>query len=176
MLDRTRLINRLIKDFNFKSYLEIGINSGVNFNLVECDFKVGVDPNCDATYRMTSDAYFLQYKYTYDLVFIDGLHLAEQVYKDTINSIKVLNPGGIILIHDCLPEKEERQLRVRKTGNWQGDIWKAVVELAKHNYSMELLKIETGIVLVKNEHKEYNIPGGELTFKWYKENFIKMFK
>ena len=42
---RTSIINHLIKKNNFKKYLEIGVRKGNNFNKIEIDFKIAVDPN-----------------------------------------------------------------------------------------------------------------------------------
>jgi len=65
-----------------------------------------VDPAQGGTVRMTSDDYFAQAiaeGTKFDIVFIDGLHHHDQVYRDIINSLEVLTPGGSILMHDCLP-------------------------------------------------------------------------
>lgn len=40
------------------------------------------------------------YNQTFDLVFIDADHSERAVLSDTINSLKVLNPGGLIIWHD----------------------------------------------------------------------------
>jgi len=76
-----------------------------------------------ADYQITSDQFFeSQFMKSgvqrYDIVFIDGLHEAEQVYRDAINSLQLLNYRGTIVFHDinpCVP------------GN--GSCWKAFVYL-----------------------------------------------
>ena len=46
----TQLLNVLIKKHNLKSYLEIGVqNPANNFDKIECDSKVGVDPEVKVT-------------------------------------------------------------------------------------------------------------------------------
>jgi predicted O-methyltransferase YrrM len=174
MLDRTLLINKLINENGYKRYLEIGVGSGMNFNQVECKKKFSVDPNGNAYYTGTSDKFFEQNNVPFDIVFVDGLHLAYQAEKDTLNSLKVLRPGGVIVIHDCLPAKEERQFPERVTKNWQGDVWKAIVSLAHAGWLMKLLEIETGIVLLWPDKKKYSIPEGELTWDWFQKHFKNM--
>jgi predicted O-methyltransferase YrrM len=71
---------------------------------------IGVDPNQGVTLRMTSDEFFAANQFTFDIVFIDGLH--DQVAKDIENSLRVLNPGGIIVMHDCNPTTKISQLRM----------------------------------------------------------------
>ena len=92
-MHRTQLINHICNKIKAKTYLEIGVDDGVNFNNIQCDYKVGVDPNpyCKyATYHITSDDYFQFHNEKFDLVFIDGLHHYDQVYKDIENSLKIL--------------------------------------------------------------------------------------
>jgi predicted O-methyltransferase YrrM len=61
----------------------------------------------------------------FDIVFIDGLHISEQVVMDIQNSLDVLNPKGTIVMHDCLPINEAAQSRERLGDHWNGDVWKA---------------------------------------------------
>jgi hypothetical protein len=92
---------------------------------------VGVDPVHGGAHRMTSGAFFDQNTGCFDLVFVDGLHLREQVVRDVENAARWLNPGGCIVLHDCLPTRREQQLRTQPGGGrpWTGDVWKAVVDL-----------------------------------------------
>jgi hypothetical protein len=79
---RTDLIAFIQKRYQYKSYLEIGCNDDTNFDKVKQLFSrvVCVDPEKGGTMRMTSDEYFINNQDTYDLIFIDGLHEAHQVY------------------------------------------------------------------------------------------------
>jgi pyridoxal biosynthesis lyase PdxS len=171
MLERTILLNKLIKDNNYKSYLEIGAGSGINFNEIICKVKISVDPINEATIMKTSDDFFIENKNTFDIIFVDGLHLSEQVIKDVNNSLSVLNNKGVIVIHDCLPKAEHHQFRERISKNWQGDVWVAIVQLAKEGWYMELKDIETGIVLLYNKKKKYKIPKGIYSWEYYLCNF-----
>jgi len=122
---RWDIINQLIKNHNYKKYLEIGYQEGVNFRKIECENKYSVDPNGKADYKGTSDDFYRQNKETRDIIFIDGLHEAKQVKRDIINSIKALNDGGCIVLHDCLPKTFEMQKVPRETNIWTGNVWRA---------------------------------------------------
>ena len=124
---RTDLINYLIVKNGYKKYLEIGVAGGDNLNNIHVEQKFGVDtwPGAPCNFHMTSDEFFSQNQETFDIVFIDGLHLYEQVLRDIENSLKCLNPGGIIVMHDCLPNLPEQQSRTPIPGAWNGDTWKA---------------------------------------------------
>ena len=125
---RFDIINKIIKKKKFETYLEIGCQSDVNFSKIIIKNKIGVDPQSGGTHRMTSDDFFKQNKSTFDLIFIDGLHVYEQVLKDIENSLKVLNDNGVILIHDCLPAKIWHQTIPQTHSSWNGDVWKSIVK------------------------------------------------
>ncbi len=117
---RWDIINKLIKDNDYKSYLEIGYYKGWNFDRIECAHKTATDPNPCKTLEqeeaepgsIISDEHGTIYKKTSDddfddmpeedkwgLIFIDGLHEADQVYRDIQNSVKHLAFGGTVVLH-----------------------------------------------------------------------------
>ena len=126
--NRLYIVQDIIKKKNYKSYLEIGCFDDELFNYVNCENKVGVDPVSGGTIRKTSDQFFENNKVYFDCIFIDGLHKYNQVKKDILNSLKFLNKGGIILLHDCLPNNFYAQATPRCQWEWNGDVWKAIVE------------------------------------------------
>ena len=153
---RFDIINKIIKKKKFESYLEIGCQSDVNFSKIIVKNKIGVDPQSGGTHRMTSDDFFKQNKSTFDLIFIDGLHVYEQVLKDIENSLKVLNDNGVILIHDCLPAKIWHQTIPQTHSSWNGDVWKSIVK-SRTRIDIDTYTIEAdqglGLIL-KRENKD----------------------
>ena len=146
-IHRYDIINRLIKTFNYKNYLEIGVSDGDNFVKVECENKTSVDPVQlgYTTHQMTSDEYFEQLAddVKFDIVFIDGLHLWEQCYKDIENSLKHLSPNGVIICHDMNPLEE--MFQSRKEYNqyiWNGDVWRAFVKVRSEHSNLYTCMIE----------------------------------
>ncbi|WP_390881376.1 glycosyltransferase [Thalassoroseus pseudoceratinae] len=128
-MNRVHLINHLLSQCSDGRYLEIGCASNRTFNAVQARTKVGVDPVRGGTVRATSDEFFQTCTDQFDVIFIDGLHLHEQVLRDVHNSLARLTPNGVIVLHDCLPKCEAHQLRQKQSGGWTGDVWKAIVEL-----------------------------------------------
>ena len=126
--NRSEIIQNIIDQKKYNSYLEIRCFSNELFNSVNIKNKIGVDPVSGGTLRMTSDDFFMKNKDFFDIIFIDGLHHYEQVKKDIENSLKFLNKSGVILLHDCLPKNVFEQAVPRCTYNWNGDVWKAIVE------------------------------------------------
>jgi len=175
---RVTVVNYLIKKNNFRSYLEIGCDKDYLFSKVIIKKKIGVDPKSGGTARMTSDTFFLKNKKTFDIIFIDGLHIYDQVKRDVLNSIKVLNKNGLILLHDCLPRKISEQHVPRMRNLWTGDVWKVIVDLRTNkNLDTYTLIADMGIGIVlkrKNRNllkldKEFK----KLNFKDYFYNHKK---
>lgn len=152
---RWHLIQKIIDKKKIKKYLEIGCDKNQLFSKIKVPYKVGVDPNMGGNIKMTSDNFFKQNHEKFDLIFIDGLHHYEQVKKDLINSLKVLNYGGLILVHDCLPQTQSHQAVPRYRMTWTGDVWKAIVELrCKKNLNIFTILIDMGISVVQKKRNQ----------------------
>jgi len=126
--DRKDFLNELISRNGYRAYLEIGCWNDDCFSKIAAPHKVGVDPRSGGTLRLTSDDFFARNAERFDLIFIDGLHLYEQVRKDILHSLEVLEDGGTIVLHDCVPTRCIEQYETQVTRIWNGDVWKAMVE------------------------------------------------
>lgn len=155
---RTEIIQKFISKRNYKSYLEIGTYRNVNFDKITIDEKVSIDPDPEAkaTYQMTSNEFFAVNQEKFDIVFIDGLHEHNQVYKDIQNSLKFLNPNGVIILHDCMPKNEKMQLWDNKSHQheeWTGDTWKAYYKVLNEiNYKVYVLDTDYGCGVIDTSH------------------------
>lgn len=186
-MQRYDIINHLIKKNEYTSYLEIGVrNHNDCFNRIDCKLKHGVDPGNEwgepATYVMTSDEFFDKHiSQKYDIIFIDGLHLDYQVYRDIENSIKNLNEGGTIILHDCNPpdiyhaREDYYDTTTPAGGNWNGTVWKAIVAFRSSVHAKEykcfVVDTDYGIGVI---HKGDSTPivntNGFYSFNMLKEN------
>ena len=163
-MNRTTLLDYVARSRACQSYLEIGCNRDGTFQQVAIPQRVGVDPKRGGTLRMTSDEFFAVNQQSFDLVFIDGLHLREQVLRDVENALRVLSPHGCIVIHDCLPTERQQQLREPAGGGepWTGDVWKAVVELRQRpDLDIAVLDADWGWVCYSHDRtpRLWPIPG-----------------
>lgn len=144
---RSEIINFLLDSLgkDGTKYLEIGVrNPEDNFNKICSAKKISVDPGIEfktnpVDYKMTSDEFFNQIRngeilsrdIKFDVIFIDGLHLAEQVERDINNSLHHIQDNGFIVLHDCNPPTE---FHSRESFSyyispakyfWNGTTWKA---------------------------------------------------
>jgi|SRR5690554_5141131 len=172
---RSEVINFLLQYLNRETtYLEIGVrNPADNFDKIKSDTKYSVDPGIEfkenpVDFKLTSDAFFdqlrngkvLNQEVRFDVIFIDGLHLAEQVDRDIANSLEFIKEDGFIVLHDCNPPtqwhaREEHNYRLSPAGsNWNGTTWKAFVKWRK-NESIFSCCIDTdwGVGILSKEHK-----------------------
>lgn len=179
---RWDIINFLIARYRYFRYLEIGVAGGDTFNQVKCQIKHSVDPGSpfQPTFQMTSDDFFASRQKTenplgassYDIVFVDGLHLREQVLRDVDNSLAALSDNGIIIVHDCLPGIVEHQGRERAGDNaWNGDVWKAMAELrARPDLVVYTINTDWGCGFIKKGTQTPVQLPKELDWKYYIEN------
>jgi predicted O-methyltransferase YrrM len=77
--------------------------------------------------------YMGQCQKTFDLIFLDGDHSAAAVYKEIPLALRLLNPGGYILLHDFFP---------RKKSLWKGGDYIPGPKLALDRLQKEGAKID----------------------------------
>ena len=178
-LNRKEIVQKIIEFKKFKKYLEIGTFKNDLFNYIDCEKKIGVDPFSGGNVRKTSDEFFADNTKKFDLIFIDGLHHYDQVKKDILNSISILENNGIILMHDCMPRDYYYQAVPRSQFNWNGDTWKAFLEIRSNdNYDSYCCYADEGIgVILKRPNRNklnFNIEKFKnFNFNLYVENYQK---
>ena len=174
--NRIELIKYMIENKNYKKYLEIGCHNDEVFNKISIE-KIGVDPVSGGNFRGTSDEFFKKNKSNFDCIFIDGLHEYKQVKQDILNSIKFLEKDGIIILHDCLPPSIEHQRVPRTRYTWNGDVWKAIVEVRtwSHVDTYTILSDQgLGIIQKKYNSDILNLKitnFDKLSYKFFYENY-----
>lgn len=185
-LFRWNVINALLATTKQKRFLEIGIQRGVCGSKVHAGFKVGVDPaphpsarrHYNAVHRQESDAFFAQLpaEARFDVVLVDGLHHGDQVLRDVDNALLHLAEDGAIVMHDCNPLTELAQRVPRETGVWNGDCWKAMVELRRRP-GLDAFTIDSdhGIGIVRRAPNPSPLEApGELTYPDLEEDRAKL--
>jgi hypothetical protein len=175
-----RWIHEILRPAN---YMEIGIRNADSLRLASAEtICVGIDPEPEIqaalppktrVFRMTSDDFFADYGApqgsrgsrpegflpdllhapTFDLAFIDGLHLFEQALRDFIHLEKFASPRSVVMLHDCLPLDAVTAGRTRTTHFYSGDVWKLTMCLNVHRPDLKMKMIRTGptgLCLVSN--------------------------
>lgn len=178
MKDKSQIINEVIQEVEATSYLEIGYGAGHNFKKIECKDKVAVDPNVEdkLVLKLTSNDFFDKTEVNYDVVFIDGLHHAEQVRKDIINAIKC--KAKAIILHDTLPHNKEMQEVPRKQRVWTGNVWRAAVGFIKSYPDVFTVtyRSDYGLTVIYPEGKKTrkHFEDMDMTYEEFKENEVEL--
>ncbi|MCV6979907.1 class I SAM-dependent methyltransferase [Mycolicibacterium pulveris] len=125
-------------------------------------------------FETTSDAFFanetaLLERHPVDVALIDGLHTYEQVVRDVENTVRYLKDDGVIFLHDCNPPFElagrradswEEFMAQQKgpllIGIWNGDVWKAIVQLrsTRPDLLVGVLKCDQGVGFLRKGSPE----------------------
>ena len=155
LYNRVSFISVATQKFENCSYLEIGCDNNICFNSIPVIDKIGVDPDRGGNIKDTSDNFFKNNKKIFDVIFIDGLHVYDQCRRDVINSLKFLNGGGFIFIHDLIPRNYMEE-NVPKLGEpWCGDVWKVAQELSKtKGIDFFVIKADHGVGMLKKKKRD----------------------
>jgi hypothetical protein len=147
-------LNALIRALDARVYLEIGIAKGKTLGAIAASHRCAVDPSpqidllhiprrCEVHLK-TSDEFFAEISPSrrFDAVFVDGLHEFRQSYRDCVNSLSRLAPGGFILVDDVVPIDAiaaipDLQFALREAdrsgvrlSSWMGDVYKTAMAIA----------------------------------------------
>ena len=184
-------VNQYLNDKNqYKTYLEIGTAHGVNYKKINCKTKIGVEPKkfknlseLVGILSITSDEFFAANVLRFDIIFIDGLHIKEQVLKDIINSLDVLNGNGIIVCHDMLPKTKEaanpdRHVAMSESKKWDWnwicyEAWLRLREKRPDLY-MGVLDFDYGVGIIKRGNQQLITVPDPVTYEWFDQNRDKM--
>jgi predicted O-methyltransferase YrrM len=157
--DHMSLLEHLAQWLKPERYLEIGVLHGESMKKIqhyaqEC---YGVDVtfshrnynNNVKLFEMPSDQFFanLDPSVKFDMVFIDGDHEKNQVYKDFINSKDRVIDDGLVILHDTVPMNEEM------TAHWFcHSAWEAAQKIKKEvrdEWEVLSLPFNPGITIMR---------------------------
>ena len=166
------IINRLITQFNFSSYLEYNKFDGATyFDEIRCASKTAAylpedsyldGPNIQRLLKLASSVDFDQIlsleglltRYAgrqFDLIFFDPVHIRPGVDLTLQTLARLLSPGGVLVIHDCNPTDPVLTSVRRRPGSWVGETYKAFA-LFRHFNRTQTLTIDEdfGVGLIWN--------------------------
>jgi hypothetical protein len=149
------LVAEVVKQLNCSTYLELGVYDGATLSkvngfvdrLISVDIKDLRKQKIGEFHLMTTDTFFETFTDKVDVVFIDADHNFESVKKDFKNSINLLNPLGMIILHDTDPI-EEKYLDF----GYCGDSYKMNSWIRKNYPELDVMTLpitEAGLTLVK---------------------------
>ena len=146
-----------------QNYIEIGIRHGYSLSISPSANKIAIDPGYGESdmqfdvqntkfFKTTSDEFFKKYNVqdyienSFDLGYIDGMHLFEYALRDFINLEKVSSKSSVIIVDDVIPRTEAEANRKPTGGSWTGDVWKMISCLAEYRQDLA-----SQMILAKSE-------------------------
>jgi predicted O-methyltransferase YrrM len=91
-----------------------------------------------ATFHQKDSVEWLQQdRATYDLIFLDGLHEGQQLYRELPLALRRLNPAGMILLHDVFPDHKP----LWPDGNVISGPWHAVERYSQEKAPIKVLPL-----------------------------------
>jgi hypothetical protein len=152
------LITELVKQLDCSSYLELGVYDGVTLSkvknyvdrLISVDIKDIRKEKIGEFYLDTTDNFFKNFNDQVDFIFIDADHSFESVKRDFENSIKLLSPFGMIVLHDTDPITKEYL-----APNYCNDSYKMDEWIRKNYHDLDIMTLpltEAGLSLIKRKN------------------------
>jgi len=167
----------LNKELQPRSYFEIGTDTGSSLNCFSCD-ALCVDPDFRVEanvwqkrrrtllHQSTSDDFFLGnalrefFPAGPDIAFLDGMHRAEFLLRDFMNTEIASHKRTLILLHDCLPLNTRMAERIPRQGDesegelrdaWTGDVWRVLFALKVYRPDLRIRFLDcppTGLIAI----------------------------
>lgn len=189
-LPKAQLINQLAHARNYSSYLEICTQwTGFYYKEIEhnrfglchrlmyrCppDFEDGLPIDFRSPDLEIGDALdqIAAHCTGYNLIFVDPYHLYETSLRDISEAFKLLNPGGAIVVHDCLPDSADiaTPYAPPEGDAWCGVTYKAFLDFVL-SQNLDYLTVDTDYgcgIITKTETPvaSHALPPAELVDAW----------
>jgi Methyltransferase domain len=88
-----------------------------------------------------------------DICLVDGWHTYDCAIRDLACAYDLLADGGVLIVHDCLPENEQSASPAWVSGNWSGVSYQAYLDfvLPRHDLNYCTVNVDHGCgIIFKN--------------------------
>lgn len=166
------VINRLIRQYGLKRYLEYNKFDGATYyEQISCEHKeiaylpersyldagnlrrlLDVAQHARTEDILPLDQLFERYRdQRFDIIFFDPVHQRPDVDHALQLLPRLLKPGGFLVVHDCNPGLYSQTTLQRKPDSWVGETYKAFAVFRAHNRARTItIDEDFGVGLIWN--------------------------
>lgn len=187
-MKKFNIVNALIRRHGYRNYLEICTPlTGMAFHRVD---KTSLEKRHRLMYRCPPEfrdgneitfrsenneiAGLLSSQPSYDIMFVDSWHTYECSLRDLREAFSNLSPGGVIVTHDCFPEKREHTSNVppRRWSLWTGLTYCAYLDFTLSQAGLEACVVDSDSgcgVIKKTGDLGFAVPRDtEIAHQWHR--------
>lgn len=77
-----------------------------------------------------------------DISLVDGWHTYRTAYRDLVQMFDLLNDGGVLVVHDCLPLTRDGASPAFRRGEWWGESYRAFLDFVLQNPSLDYVTLD----------------------------------
>jgi hypothetical protein len=173
--------------FRIKSTFKIAVDPEFKFDTLRKLGKTIINPyNIFNKYFLkTSDDFFEQdapglfIKNKIEIALVDGMHEYAYALRDVENILNYLSDDGVIIMHDCNPATKEAARTYEEwkamgmTGQWNGDVWKAIVHLRSLRKDIDVFVLDCdyglGIITKRKPENDLNFSAQQINSFTYED-------
>jgi len=153
------IVNRLAARFNYRRYLELATGTtGRQYRLIdrarfaECrrllyNTREDYDDGLSIDYRTTGFDIAAPLAAIggarFDIILVDSYHGYAQSRRDLEAAFTLLTPGGVLVVHDCLPTSEAIAQPEFRDGEWCGVTYKAFIDFVVAHSELRYVTVDT---------------------------------
>ncbi len=79
---------------------------------------------------------------SFDIMLVDPYHYYDVSLRDLRTAFALLEPGGVMVVHDCLPPNAEIASPTFKPVNWCGETYRAFLDFVLENNDLRYLTVD----------------------------------
>jgi hypothetical protein len=159
--------------FRIESTFKIAVDPEFKFDALRKIGKTIINPYnlFNKYFSKTSDDFFAQdaghlfAQNKINIALVDGMHEYAYALRDVENILNYLSDDGVIIMHDCNPATKEAGRTYEEwkamgsSGQWNGDVWKAIVHLRtlRKDIDVFVLDCDYGLGIITKRKPENNL-------------------
>ena len=159
--------------FRIESTFKIAVDPEFKFDALRKIGKTIINPYnlFNKYFSKTSDDFFAQdaghlfAQNKINIALVDGMHEYAYALRDVENILNYLSDDGVIIMHDCNPATKEAGRTYEEwkamgsSGQWNGDVWKAIVHLRtlRKDIDVFVLDCDYGLGIITKRKPENSL-------------------